>query len=87
MEDVQAGLHVGLRMPHNLTHNQCGIVVEKSSAKDVGEWTCHVLLDGDGVALKGVKTVGQGEDIGDLTKNLPPKHPFIFNFMHIQYMW
>ena len=61
---MHAGLHGGLRAPHNLTHNQCGIVVEKSSGKDTGEWTCHVLLNK--AALKAVTTVGRGEDAGHM---------------------
>ena len=63
---MHAGLHAGLRAPHNLTHNQCGIVVEQSSGKDAGDWTCRVVLDGDGHTLNDVKTVGRGEDMGDM---------------------
>ena len=60
---MHAGRYEGLRAPHNLTHNQCGIVVEQSSGKDAGEWTCRVVLDGD--VLKDVRTVKQGEDTGE----------------------
>lgn len=57
VEDVHAGLHAGVRAPHTLTHNQCGIVVENTTVADVGEWSCHVLLEEE--ALKGVRTVGR----------------------------
>ncbi|KAK8401232.1 hypothetical protein O3P69_002772 [Scylla paramamosain] len=55
VEDVRAGRHVGLRAPHNLTHNQCGIVVEQAAARDAGRWTCRVFLQGK--ALTTVRNV------------------------------
>ena len=52
---MHLGRHEGLRAPYNLTHNECGIVVEHGAAKDAGTWTCRVFLEGK--VLHGVKSV------------------------------
>lgn len=63
VEDVHAGVHPGIRAPVNLTHNQCGIVVDALPERSLGKWTCRVYLDG--VTLKLEKTVGKALDCPD----------------------
>ncbi|XP_063865661.1 C-type lectin domain family 6 member A-like isoform X1 [Scylla paramamosain] len=60
VEDVHAGLHPGMRAPSNLTHNQCGIVVDALTEIFLGKWTCHVYLTG--TTLIAEKTVGKALD-------------------------
>ncbi|XP_063865664.1 snaclec convulxin subunit beta-like isoform X4 [Scylla paramamosain] len=57
VEDVHAGLHPGMRAPSNLTHNQCGIVVDALTEISFGKWTCRVYLTGTTLGAK--KTVGK----------------------------
>ncbi|XP_063865667.1 C-type lectin lectoxin-Lio3-like isoform X2 [Scylla paramamosain] len=60
VEDVHAGVHPGMRAPSNLTHNQCGIVMDALTERNLGKWTCRVYLDG--ATLKLEKTVGKALD-------------------------
>ncbi len=60
---MRAGRHVGLRAPHNLTHDQCGIVVEQAAARDAGRWTCRVFLQGKALTtVRNVRKEAKGDD-------------------------
>ena len=54
---MHAGLHPGMKAPSNLTHNQCGIVVDALSERSFGKWTCRVYFAG--LTLRSEKTVGK----------------------------
>lgn len=51
VEDVKEGIHTTLSVSGNLTHNQCGIVIDSLSRNDFGKWTCKVFTQGH-VSLK-----------------------------------
>ena len=73
--DVHAGRHAGLRAPHNITHNQCGIVVEQGAARDAGTWTCRVFLQGE--SLSSVKNVVRKEPKGNEDRNRSMSVPIV----------
>ncbi|KAG0710779.1 C-type lectin domain family 17, member A [Chionoecetes opilio] len=57
VEDVHAGLHPNMRASSNLTHNQCGIVVDALTERNFGKWTCRVYFAGS--TLRAERTIGK----------------------------
>ncbi|CAL4109584.1 unnamed protein product, partial [Meganyctiphanes norvegica] len=46
VEDVYKGMYKGLSRPEYAEHNQCGIIVDKITSADEGNWTCTIYIQG-----------------------------------------